>query len=520
METTASELHRYFGILRKRVAIIAVVAALAVGGVVVQMATKPPQYSADVSVLVTPQNLSVLQGSPDLSAGFREVVLANIMYLMQSRTLFERAGERLGMSPGALQSRVHVIPVHATDVVTVRVTDGDPERAALIANTVTQEFADYYSQLNRSEATSARKFIEDQLSRTKERLAQSEDELLAFKTRNGAVGLSEQVTRMVGRTLDLQTQYDQSMMDQRTTQTRLDAIQARLRTQNGQLAQLSIQTNPIFMKWRDNLTTLESDLASLRQTYTDQHPKVQTLVSRIAAVKKEMNDEAGRIISGQSLGMSPVREQLARDFVLGQVDTEVARSRAAGITQILAKLQAGLNTLPANEVAMARLQRNVRVHEDTYMRLSALYEDALIRERKAGSSGQAAVIVVDPAAVPSTPESSKLPFMATFAALIGVVVGAAIALLAESLDDRVRSAHEAEGAYGVPVLAAIPTMDPRNHKHLNGAPAMSAVSLPVVIAALLGLGAAALSLYLAHQGTGADHGASIGRLFDVFQTVR
>src|SRR5262249_1872234 len=172
METTASELHRYFRIFKKRVGIIAVVAALAVGGVVFQLAAQPPRYSADVSVLVTPQNGGVLQGSPDLNAGFRDVVLANIMYLMHSRTLFERAGERLGMSHWALQSRVHVTPVRGTDVVTVSATDGDPERAALIANTVTQEFADYYSQLNRSEATSARKFIEDQLSRTKERLAQ------------------------------------------------------------------------------------------------------------------------------------------------------------------------------------------------------------------------------------------------------------------------------------------------------------------------------------------------------------
>lgn len=521
METTASELHRYFRIFKKRVGIIAVVAALAVGGVVFQLAAQPPRYSADVSVLVTPQNGSVLQGSPDLNAGFRDVVLANIMYLMHSRTLFERAGERLGMSPWALQSRVHVTPVRGTDVVTVSATDGDPERAALIANTVTQEFADYYSQLNRSEATSARKFIEDQLSRTKDRLAQSEDELLAFKTRNGAIGLSDQVSRMVGRTLDLQAQYDQAILDQKTAQTRLEAIQARLRSQTGQLAQLSIQTNPVFVKLRDNLTNLEFDLATLRQTYTDQHPKVQTLIGRIAAVKKEMNDEAARVVGGQSLGMSPVREQLARDFVLGQVEAEAARSKSSGITQILAKMQANLNTLPANEVALARLQRNVRVHEDTYMRLSALYEEALIKERRAGSSGQAAVIVVDPAAVPSRPESTKLPSMVMFAALIGVVLGAAVSLLVESLDDRVRSAPEAEGVYGVPVLAAIPTMDPRSHRHLSGAPAMSTVSMPVIIAALLGLGAAAISLFLVHQqGLGADHGAFFGRLFDVFQTVR
>jgi hypothetical protein len=191
------------------------------------------------------------------------------------------------------------------------------------------------------------------------------------------------------------------------------------------------------------------------------------------------------------------------------------------MSQILAKMQAGLSSIPANELAIARLQRDVKVQEDTYLRLSSLYEEALIKEKRAGFSGQAAVFVVDPATVPTAPESKRLPAMALFAGLLGLVVGSAVALLVDGLDDRVRSANEAEGAYGVPVLAAIPTMDPRSHQHLSGAPAITTVSLPVVIAVLLGVGTAGLSLFLVHQGVGSDHTtAFLGRLLDVFQIAR
>ncbi len=515
----ATELRRYFEILRRRAAVILVITALAVGGVVLQLGTQPSLYETEVSMLVVPQSLGVEAGH-DLQSGFRDSIMNNIMFLMRSRALLQRAGDRLGMSASALASRVGVKHLTGTDVMSVVGRDNDPERAALIANTVTQEFAEYYSQLNRSEATGARKFIEDQLSRTKDRLVQSEEEMLAFKSRTGAVGLSDQASRMVGRAFDMQAQYDAALLEQKTSQAKMDAIRSRLRAQSGQVTQLSVQTNPIFGKLRDTLTSLEIELATLRQTYTDEHPKVQLQFGKIAAIKKEMTGEATRVAAGQSLSLSPIQERLTGDLISGQVDAEAARARTAGMSQILAKMQAGLNTIPANELTFARLQRNVKVHEEMYLRLSALYEDSLIKERKAGSSGQATVLVVDPATVPSTPVSKRLPGNALMAALLGVVVGAAVALLLDGVDDRVRSANEAEGAYGLPVLAVIPTMNARSHRHLSGAAAVSTVSLPVVIAALLGLGVAALSLYLVHQSVASDQAAFIGRLFDVFQTVR
>ncbi len=523
MEPTM-ELRRYFEVLRRRVSIIAVIAAIAVGGVVLQLGTQPPQYQAEVSLLVTPQGIvpSGLE-TPNLSAlqaGYRDTVMNDIMFLMKSRTLLQRTGERLGMSPGSVAKQVASKEVRGTNILSVTAKDRDPERAALIGNTVTQEFSDYYSQINRAEATGARKFIEDQLSHTKEALAQGEGELLAFKARTGAIGLSDQISRMVGRTLDLQASYDTATLDERTARTRIEAIQSRLRSQNDQLAKLSLATNPVFAKLRGDLTTLEVELANLRQTYTDQHPKVQVQLGKIAEIRRQMSEEGARVAAGQSLGVSPVHEQLIRELVQSQVDAEAARSRSSGMNQILAKVQSNLNNLPANELQLARLQRNVKVHEDTYLRLSALYEDALIKERKAGSSGQAAVIVVDPATVPSVPQSKHLPLLATFATLLGLIVGSAVALLVDGLDDRVRSANQAEGAYGVPVLAAIPTMDPRSHRHLSGAPAITTVSLPVVIAVLLGVGAAILSLVLAHQGAGSEHVAFFDRLVEVFQTGR
>lgn len=516
----AMELRRYFEVLRKRVSVIAVIAALAVGGVVLQSASKPAQYRADVSVLVTPQSGGLDLSTEGLQSAYRETVMSNIVYLLMSRTLMQRAGERLGMNPGALAERVSANGIKGTNVLTVTAKDIDPERAALIANTVTQEFTDYYSQINRTEATGARKFIEDQLSREKEGLARAEGELLAFKARTGAIGLPEQISKAVSRTLDMQAAFDTLLLEDQTARARIAAIQSKMRAQRDPLAQLSLMTNPLFVRARDNLTNLESELGTLRQSYTEEHPKVQLTLRRIEEAKRQMRDEGAKVASDTSLGVSPVREGLIRDIINNQLESEVARAKANGMSQIMAKLQSTLNGLPGNELQLARLQRDVKLHEEMFMRLSGLYEDALIKERKAGFSGQATVFVVDPATVPGTAESKRLPFSAMFAGLVGLIVGSAVALLLDGLDDRVRSANQAEGAYGIPVLASIPIMDPRSYRHLSGAPAVATVSFPVIIAVLLGMGAALLTLYMVHSGGGTDHTAFFGRLLEVFQPAR
>jgi len=87
-------------------------------------------------------------------------------------------------------------------------------------------------------------------------------------------------------------------------------------------------------------------------------------------------------------------------MVNGEVDAATARAKAAAITPILSRFQARLNTVPNTELALARLQRDVKNAEELSARLSVLHEEALIRESEAGSSGQAAIVVVDPALAP------------------------------------------------------------------------------------------------------------------------
>jgi uncharacterized protein involved in exopolysaccharide biosynthesis len=481
-----SELRQYYDVLRRHVAIIGLVVALAVGGVGLQLFTQARKYQADVSVLVTPQALAVAgDSSGNLAAvqsQYRDLVTSDILYLATSSEVIHRVAQVVpGVREGALYKAVTARALGGTDIIVVSARDTQPDRAELIATTVVQQLVQYYAELNQAAAAGTRKFIGEQVALTKQKLQAAEDSLGAFQSHTNVAYLPDSTSRMIQRTLDLQTAYNGALLDEKAAQVREAALRDRLRAENdAPLASVEIGTNPVVADLRNRLVTAEADLENLRQVYTDKHPKVQQELGTIAALRADLQRESTKALADRSIGVSPIREQMVSQLVGAQVDATVARARADAITPLLGELQAGLGQLPANEVTFGRLQRDVKVNEDLFMRLSSMYQDSIIAEQRAAYSGQAALVMVDQGG--AGPVSQKLPLKAGLAGLLGLVMGSVLALLVDNLDSRVKTPRQAEGAYGVPVLASIPTMTSPNQRSVMGQPAaVVGLVLPFVI---------------------------------------
>ena len=279
---------------------------------------------------------------------------------------------------------------------------------------------------------------------------------------------------------------------------------------------MSIGANPVFARLRDNLTALELELAAMRQAYTDQHPKVKAVLGRIADTRQRMTKVAETSVNGESLGVNPIRENLLRAMIDTEIEIASARARAAGASAIAKRMEERVNQFPKAEADLARLQRDVQISESLFVRLSQLHQEALIRENKAANTAQAAVIVIDPATVPVFPMPKQVPVRAGLAGLMGLLMGAALAVVMESLDTRIRTSREAEATYGLPVLGAIPVMDARTHKQLSTAPATSVLMLSII--AVLVLAGAVVAMYALQAVASTDDALRLGQ--SIVQTLQ
>lgn len=521
------ELRHYYDILRKRVWVILLLTAVAVTGVTLQLVARPEVYDSAATVMVTPRVVAPTNAFEDpgyytFQTTYRQTILANTVMIIKSRAVMERVQRRLGdISLAMLLSSVDVEPIRGTDFLVITAKHPDPVRAAEIANATSEEFLKYNAEVNAAGAKMERVFIEGQLAQSQKRLAASEQALLRFKQQSGIVAPREHVAWAVQRMLDMQSAQEAALLEGQIARTRAGFIQSRIASQSEmRRASMSVSTNPVFARLRDNLTALELELATMRQVYTDQHPKVKAVLGRIADTRERMTQVAQQAVAGETIGVNPIRENLISAMINSEVDAAAAQARAAGTATIAKRMEQRVNALPKDEATLARLDRDVRLAEQLYMRLSSLHQEAVIRENRAATSGQAAVLVVDPATVPVRPTSKQLPVRAGMAGMLGLILGSGLALLMESMDTRIRTSREAEATYGLPVLASIPTMNARTHKQLTTAPA-AVSSLLLSLLVVFVLGGLLVGLYALQVGAENEGAAGFGQtIVQTFQRSR
>ena len=127
----------YLAIARRWWLVITASTVLAAAGGFVVASQLPKVYEAEVRVLVGPLNtdLNTQRAAGQLAQTYAQLVT--------SQRITEAVVGRLGldMRPSALQNAMTAIPNDVTRLVVIRVTNGDPELAAQIANVAADELA-------------------------------------------------------------------------------------------------------------------------------------------------------------------------------------------------------------------------------------------------------------------------------------------------------------------------------------------------------------------------------------------
>jgi uncharacterized protein involved in exopolysaccharide biosynthesis len=165
-----------------------------------------------------------------------------------------------------------------TDIVTIRVADHDPQRAARMAQEYIAQLNSVVTQLNTSSAHRERVFLEARLGEVKASLEASEKEFSEFASKNGTLDIKEQGKAMVesaavleGQLIAARTELQGLRQIYADNNVRVRAAQARANELESQLRRISGVTETAG----GNRTSSESAYPSLRKlpllgvTYAD-----------------------------------------------------------------------------------------------------------------------------------------------------------------------------------------------------------------------------------------------------------
>jgi polysaccharide chain length determinant protein (PEP-CTERM system associated) len=350
----------------------------------------------------------------------------------------------------------------------VAVTLDSARTAQEVCTAVTSMFIEENLKSRQQHSEETTQFLSQQLVDAKAALDDQDGKLAAFKSRYmGSLPDEEQtnLNLLTGLTsqLDAATQaLARAQQDKSFAETMLSQ----------QLAgwQAS-QTGHNPATFDQQLTALQTQLASLEARYTEDYPDVIKTKADIAALQKKMAEsESGSQASTKEpkSTIEPAQIQQLRAQVHGYDQAIVAKTKEQDqIKQQIALYQSRIQSSPAVEQQYKELTRGYQTALDSYNDLLKKRQESSMATQLEHDQQGEQFRVLDPANLPDKPSFPNRPLFAAGGIGGGLALGLALAFFLEMRDSSFKTERDVELALQLPVLAMVPAVEPLNSKKVK-----------------------------------------------------
>jgi len=157
------------------------------------------------------------------------------------------------------------------------------------------------------------------------------------------------------------------------------------------------------------------------------------------------------------------RRELIVMFGPGHPSIRALDGQIEAIQKEVEQLSEHIKSLPDLEQQLLNLQRDAKVNSELYASLlNSMQQLRVIKEGKVGN-----VRMVDMAVVPEHPIKPNRPIILTAAAVVGLMLGAALAFLRKLVGNGIRGARDIESSIGMDVYATVPRILPEANRRLR-----------------------------------------------------
>ncbi|MDJ0276778.1 polysaccharide biosynthesis tyrosine autokinase [Sphingomonas sp. 2R-10] len=330
-------------------------------------------------------------------------------------------------------------PTRLSRLVDVGFTSPDPALSARIANA----WAENFIQLNlerKVQATSyGRNLLQRQLAQLKERLDTSQRQLVAYASAQQIINLPSQGSDGRGVTERSIVVDDLAALNAALSQATADRIQMEARYAQAGSGGGSTEAlrNQAINSLRQRRAELAAEYQRLMIQFEPEYPAARAIQSQLTQLDRSITREENRV-SGS----------LRADYLEAQ--------------QREAALQSKVNQLKESYLDIRRRSIQYNIYQQEVDTNRALYDGLLQRFKEIGVAGGVGVnniSVVDPADIPSVPSSPKLLINLAIALLVGLLLGAGIAIALEQIDEAIADPTEVERRLGLSMLGPVPKVN-------------------------------------------------------------
>lgn len=346
-------------------------------------------------------------------------------------------------------------PIGRSRVIEISYVSGNPRTSAMIVNTIADQYIVDQLEAKLEATRAATSWLSTRVEELRLRVQNAEEAVETARARlSDESGQTLEVTRQQLEALN------GSLATARAESSRMQAVYDRLTDaiENGRdLGAISeFRESTLIQRYRGQEDELMTQRVSLVNNVREGHPALVRLDQQLEEVRRNIADEAARIVAA------------------AEIDLRAAEAQEASLVEEVRRLEQKALQQAGDQVQLRQLDREAEASR-------VLYENFLGRLQETSEQEdlqQADARILSPAEQPLLPESQAKRRTLMIFCIGGALLGIGIVVLLDRLNNTFRSPDQLEDLSGHTVLGVLPSLGNRMKRndiigHLREKPASS-----------------------------------------------
>ncbi|MEQ1600133.1 MAG: chain length-determining protein [Methylophilaceae bacterium] len=336
---------------------------------------------------------------------------------------------------------------------TISYVNADPAIAKGVVQSLLTIFVEGSLGDKKQDASSAIRFIDDQIKSYEAKLVAAETALKQFKQKNMSVMRGGDYVSQMGVAAD---SLNQAKLELKEAQQSRDA----LKNQIGDEPESNATEEPVAAPSPEidpRVQSLNAELDSLRLKYTERHPDIIAMKRLIKQLEDRKKEEAKLVKPSADRGKnySPMLQQL--NVALAEAEARVAsmKARVEEYTARYDYMRSMSNSVPEVEADLSQLNRDYQLNMSNYQKLLESRESARMSGDVSATTELMTFKIIDPPTVPHTPSGPNRARLFSLALLVALVSGVGVAFIMSQINPTFHSSFNLREITERPILGTV-----------------------------------------------------------------
>ncbi len=435
-------------VLKRRKMLILAVMAILVVVVLIGSFAATPLYRAQARIIIErePPKVMPFQEVYELETSQKDYyqtqykilqsrdLASNVLKVLKDKKII-KPGQNLGRME--LLRMIAIEPIKSSWLVDIFASGPDPELVAALANTWAEEYIRDSVQTKLDAAANALNQLRTQLKEQALKLKAAREELQRYKEDQSITSMEEKQSIEVQTLSDLNRLFTDTQKRKLDAETKIKQLDEHLAQGNSPEVFPLILQNGLIQNLKSQRISLQSKYSDLSKRYRDKHPVMLQLKAEMDSLDGSIQAEIEKIFQGL------------------RADWELAKAEEKRIAEDLEGKKLVKLSLDRRNIDYMALKENMESDQKIYEALLARLNETNFYKNLELTN----IRILERANVPSGPFRPRKVFNFGLSLIGGLILGIGVALVAEQLDDTIKTPDEIKNYLNLPVLGAIPLFD-------------------------------------------------------------